>query len=104
MNNLNYTIYKTRNNLDKDKLTQLTIHEWIHDKIAILKLGVIKSFNSQTQEAVVIIPEYKDLEIKTQNISNMHFNPQEGDKVILIQSSISLFDSKDNNYFDKNYF
>ncbi|WP_024653819.1 DUF777 family protein, partial [Borrelia persica] len=26
------------------------------------------------------------------------------DKVILLQSSISLFDSKDNNYFDKNYF
>ncbi|WP_024654669.1 DUF777 family protein [Borrelia hispanica] len=102
--NGNYEIYRMNAKMQGSALTQEEIKQWIYSNVFISKVGIIKSFNSQTQEAVVIIPEYKNLEIKTKNISNMHFDLQENDEVILLQSSISLFDSKDNNYFDKNYF
>uniref|UniRef100_UPI000463C0B7 DUF777 family protein n=1 Tax=Borrelia hispanica TaxID=40835 RepID=UPI000463C0B7 len=61
--NLNYEIYRMNSKMQGSALTQEEIKQWIYSNVLISKVGIIKSFNSQTQEAVVIIPEYKNLEI-----------------------------------------
>ncbi|AYE37093.1 hypothetical protein DB313_06210 (plasmid) [Borrelia turcica IST7] len=102
--NINYELYRINQNLKGSALTQEEIKNWIYSSIAILKIGIIKSFNAQEQEGIVFIPEYDGLEIKTRNISNIRLNLDKQDTVILLQSSINIFNTKDNNYFDKNYF
>ncbi|ASJ27605.1 DUF777 family protein [Borrelia turicatae] len=102
--NLNYEIYRMNSQMKGSALTQEEIKLWTYRNIFISKLGIIKSFNSSTQEGVVLLSGETDLEIKTRNISNMHFTLSEGERVILLQSSINLFNEDDDNYFDKNYF
>ncbi|WKC58462.1 DUF777 family protein [Borrelia sp. P9F1] len=84
------------------------IHHETLDKmcqhIFISRLGIVKEFYPSTQEGIVIIPEFGNLDIATKNISNMQLHLKEKDEVILLQSSVNLFDTKDTNYFDKTYF
>lgn len=102
--NLNYEIYRMNSQMKGSPLTQEEIKLWIYRNIFISKIGIIKSFNTSTQKGIVLLSGHTDLEIKTRNISNMHFNLKENDGVILLQSSINLFNEDDNHYFDKNYF
>ncbi|AHH11517.1 DUF777 family protein (plasmid) [Borrelia coriaceae] len=101
---INYELYRMNSQMKGSALTQEEIKLWTYKNIFISKIGIIKSFNISTQDGIVLLTGYDDLEIKTRNISNMHFNLKEDDKVILLQSSINLFDENDDNYFDKNYF
>ncbi|WP_422850386.1 DUF777 family protein, partial [Borreliella afzelii] len=54
--------------------------------------------------AIVTIPEFEDLEIHTRNISNINFELSKGDTVLLLQSSVNIFDKNDDIHFDKNHF
>ncbi|WP_024654678.1 DUF777 family protein [Borrelia hispanica] len=101
---LNYDIYRMNSQMVGSALTQEEIKLWIYKNIFISTIGIIKSFDSETQEGVVLLSLYKNVEIRTRCISNMHFDLQENDEVILLQSSINLFDINDDNYYDKNYF
>ncbi|QMU99800.1 DUF777 family protein (plasmid) [Borrelia sp. A-FGy1] len=74
------------------------------ENIFISRIGIVKEFDYKTQEGVVVIPEFGSLNIETKNISNMKLHLQTNDKVILLQSSVNLFDIEDTNYFDKTYF
>uniref|UniRef100_UPI003BF4B80C DUF777 family protein n=1 Tax=Borreliella afzelii TaxID=29518 RepID=UPI003BF4B80C len=77
---------------------------WIYSNIFITRIGTVKEFKQQTQEAIVIIPEFEDLEIHTRNISNINFELSKGDTVLLLQSSVNIFDKNDDIHFDKNHF
>ncbi|WP_215539957.1 DUF777 family protein, partial [Borreliella bavariensis] len=77
---------------------------WIYSNIFITRIGTVKEFKQQTQEAVVTIPEFEDLEIHTKNISNISFELSKGDSVLLLQSSINIFDKNDDIHFDKHHF
>ncbi|MCD2349971.1 DUF777 family protein, partial [Borreliella americana] len=61
-------------------------------------------FKQQTQEAIVTIPEFEDLEIHTKNISNIGLELSKGDTVLLLQSSINIFDKNNDIHFDKHHF
>ncbi|UPA18385.1 DUF777 family protein [Borrelia puertoricensis] len=102
--NFNYEIYRMNQSMSGSALTQEESKEWIANNICISKIGIIKSFNSDTQEGVVEIEEYKGLEIHTRNISNINLSLHKDDKVVLLQSSINLFNTDDNIYFDKHHF
>ncbi|WKC84018.1 DUF777 family protein (plasmid) [Borrelia sp. CA_690] len=67
-------------------------------------MGVVKSFDYETQTGVVTIKEYEGLNISTRNISNFNFDLSEEDEVVLFQSNFNIFQESDNNHFDKNYF
>ncbi|UPA12564.1 DUF777 family protein [Borrelia venezuelensis] len=102
--NLNYEIYRMNQSLSGSALTQEEIKGWIANNICISKIGIVQSFNSDTQEGVVEIEEYKGLKINTRNISNINLNLHKDDRVVLLQSSINLFNTNDNIYFDKHHF
>ncbi|PRR32194.1 DUF777 family protein [Borreliella burgdorferi] len=99
-----YEIYRMNQRLYGHTLTQEDIKNWIYSNIFIIKIGTVKSFKKETQETIVIIPEFEDLEIHTKNISNIDFELSKGDNVLLLQSSINIFDKNDNIHFDKHHF
>ncbi|AYE36972.1 hypothetical protein DB313_05595 (plasmid) [Borrelia turcica IST7] len=104
MQTQNYNEFRYYTNLEN----MAYIHHETLDKmcqhIFISRLGIVKEFDPKTQEGIVVIPEFGSLNIATKNISNMQLYLKEKDKVILLQSSVNLFDTKDTNYFDKTYF
>ncbi|WP_330529184.1 DUF777 family protein [Borreliella valaisiana] len=102
--NQDYEIYRMQQRLYGHTLTQEDIKNWIYSNIFITRIGTVKEFKQQTQEAVVIIPEFEDLEIQTKNISNISFELSKGDTVILLQSNINIFDKNDDIHFDKHHF
>ncbi|UPA16834.1 DUF777 family protein (plasmid) [Borrelia coriaceae] len=91
-------------NLYGSALTQEEIKKWIFNNIFITKIGKVKTFDPNSQKGVVIIEEFDNIEIETQNISNININPNEGEMVLLLQSNINLFNHDDNINFDKNHF
>ncbi|WP_210360936.1 DUF777 family protein [Borreliella garinii] len=99
-----YEIYRMQQRLYGHTLTQEDVKNWIYSNIFITRIGTIKEFKQKTQEAIVIIPEFEDLEIHTKNISNIGFELSKGDNVLLLQSSINIFDKNDNIQFDKHHF
>ncbi|WP_425337306.1 DUF777 family protein [Borreliella tanukii] len=101
---LEHIIYKMNKRIYGNTLTQEDVKNWIYSNIFITRIGTVKEFKQQTQEAVVIIPEFEDLEIHTKNISNISFELSKGDTVILLQSSINIFDKNDDIHFDKHHF
>ncbi|WP_425337285.1 DUF777 family protein [Borreliella tanukii] len=101
---IDYEIYRMNQRLYGHALTQEDVKNWIYSNIFITRIGTVKEFKQQTQEAVVIIPEFENLEIQTKNISNISFELSKGDTVILLQSSINIFDKNDDIHFDKHHF
>ncbi|WCL22278.1 DUF777 family protein (plasmid) [Borrelia miyamotoi] len=101
---LNYDLYRMNQNFYGSTLTQEEIKLWIYSNIFITKIGTIKTFDTTSQKGIVIIKEFDNLEIETHNISNININPNEGELVLLLQSSINLFNENDNINFDKNHF
>ncbi|XPC97911.1 DUF777 family protein (plasmid) [Borreliella japonica] len=99
-----YKIYRMNQRLYGHALAQEDMKNWIYSNIFITRIGTVKEFKQQTQEAVVTIPEFEDLEIHTRNISNINFELSKGDTVLLLQSSINIFDKNDDIHFDKNHF
>ncbi|WP_419264786.1 DUF777 family protein [Borreliella afzelii] len=99
-----YIIYKMNKRLYGHALAQEDMKNWIYSNIFITRIGTVKEFKQQTQEAIVIIPEFEDLEIHTKNISNINFELSKGDTVLLLQSSVNIFDKNDDIHFDKNHF
>ncbi|WP_281507453.1 DUF777 family protein [Borrelia coriaceae] len=100
----NYEFYRMNQNLYGSALTQEEIKKWIFNNIFITKIGKVKTFDPNSQKGVVIIEEFDNIEIETQNISNININPNEGEMVLLLQSNINLFNHDDNINFDKNHF
>lgn len=78
--------------------------EYLFENVFICRIGVIKSFDCETQTGVVTIKEYEELDINTKNISNFNLDLAEKDEVVLLQSNFNIFQESDNNHFDKNYF
>ncbi|APS99083.1 hypothetical protein Bmayo_05345 (plasmid) [Borreliella mayonii] len=99
-----YKIYRMNQRLYGHALAQEDVKNWIYSNIFIIKIGIVKDFNQQTQEAIVTIPEFEDLEIHTKNISNISFELSKGDSVLLLQSSVNIFDKKNDIHFDKHHF
>ncbi|WP_324280958.1 DUF777 family protein (plasmid) [Borreliella garinii] len=99
-----YEIYRMNQRLHGHALTQEDMKNWIYSNIFITQIGTVKEFKQQTQEAVVTIPEFEELEIHTKNISNINFELSKGDSVLLLQSSINIFDKNDDIHFDKHHF
>ncbi len=99
-----YEIYRMNQRLYGHALAQEDMKNWIYSNIFITQIGTVKEFKQQTQEAVVTIPEFEDLEIHTKNISNINFELSKGDSVLLLQSSINIFDKNDDIHFDKHHF
>ncbi|WP_422850039.1 DUF777 family protein [Borreliella afzelii] len=99
-----YKIYRMNQRLYGHALAQEDMKNWIYSNIFITRIGTVKEFKQQTQEAIVIIPEFEDLEIHTRNISNINFELSKGDTVLLLQSSVNIFDKNDDIHFDKNHF
>ncbi len=79
--NQDYEIYRMQQRLYGHTLTQEDIKNWIYSNIFITRIGTVKEFKQQTQEAVVIIPEFEDLEIQTKIFLISALNYQ---KVILL--------------------
>lgn len=98
-----YEIARRLGNLGDDLALEM-VKKCLRDNVFICRIGVIKEFDFETQEGIVLIEEYEDLNIKSRNISCLRLELKEGDRVILLQSSINIFDERDNNYFDKHYF
>ncbi|WP_434787080.1 DUF777 family protein, partial [Borreliella burgdorferi] len=101
---IDYAIYRMNQRLYGNTLTQEDVKNWIYSNIFIIKIGTVKEFKHQTQEAIVTIPEFEDLEIHTKNISNISLELSKGDTVLLLQSSVNIFDKNDDIHFDKNHF
>ncbi|WP_210380404.1 DUF777 family protein, partial [Borreliella garinii] len=68
-----YEIYRMNQRLYGHALAQEDMKNWIYSNIFITQIGTVKEFKQQTQEAVVTIPEFEDLDIHTKNISNINF-------------------------------
>ncbi|WP_210753388.1 DUF777 family protein, partial [Borreliella valaisiana] len=79
-----YEIYRMNQRLYGHALAQEDMKNWIYSNIFITQIGTVKEFKQQTQEAVVTIPEFEDLEIHTKNISNINFKLSKGDSVLLL--------------------
>ncbi len=78
--------------------------QYFFENVFICRIGVIESFDYETQTGVVTIKEYKGLKISTRNISNFNLDLEEEDEVLLLQSNFNIFQESDNNHFDKNYY
>nr|WKT13941.1 DUF777 family protein [Borrelia sp. BU AG58] len=102
--NQNYDVCKSLGSLSNDSLVLEDAKRYLRENVFICRIGVIKQFDMETQEGVVLIEEYDGLDILTRNISNLRLSLKQGDRVVLLQSSINIFNESDNNYFDKNYF
>ncbi|WP_024653722.1 DUF777 family protein [Borrelia persica] len=99
----NYEISRRLGNLSGNSIFE-DIKRYLQDNIFICRIGMVEEFDFERQEGIVIIEEYEDLHILTRNISNLKLELSEGDRVVLLQSSINIFNEDDNNYFDKHYF
>ncbi|WP_421115153.1 DUF777 family protein (plasmid) [Borreliella andersonii] len=99
-----YEIYRMNQRLYGQALAQEDIKNWIYSNIFIIKIGVVKSFKKETQESVITISEFEDLEVHTKNISNISLELSKGDAVLLLQSSVNIFDKNNDIHFDKNHF
>ncbi|WP_417903242.1 DUF777 family protein [Borreliella bissettiae] len=99
-----YKIYRMNQRLYGHALAQEDVKNWIYSNIFIIKIGTVKDFKQQTQEAIVTIPEFEDLEIHTKNISNISLELSKGDSVLLLQSSVNIFDKNNDIHFDKHHF
>ncbi|WP_210371568.1 DUF777 family protein [Borreliella garinii] len=104
MNKEEYEIYRMQQRLYGHALAQEDMKNWIYSNIFIARIGTVKTFKQKTQEAIVTMPEFENLEIHTKNISNISLELSKGDTVLLLQSSINLFDKNDNIHFDKHHF
>ncbi|WP_418906563.1 DUF777 family protein (plasmid) [Borreliella turdi] len=104
MSKKEYEIYRMQQRLYGQALAQEDIKNWIYSNIFIIKIGTVKSFKKETQEAIVTIPEFEDLEIHTKNISNIGLELSKGDTVLLLQSSVNIFDKNNDIHFDKHHF
>ncbi len=102
--NEDYEIYRMNQRLYGQALAQEDLKNWIYSNIFIIKIGIIKEFKHQTQEAIVTIPEFEDLEVRTKNISNISLELSKGDCVLLLQSSVNIFDKNNDIHFDKHHF
>ncbi|UGQ16779.1 DUF777 family protein [Borrelia sp. RT5S] len=102
--NQNYDICKSLGSLSNDSSAREEARKYLRENVFICRIGVIKQFDFETQEGIVLIEEYEGLGILTRNISNLRLDLKQGDRVVLLQSSINIFNESDNNYFDKNYF
>ncbi|MCD2374415.1 DUF777 family protein [Borreliella burgdorferi] len=102
--NEDYEIYRMNQRLYGQALAQEDIKNWIYSNIFIIKIGIVKEFKQQTQEAIVTIPEFEDLEIQTKNISNISLELSKGDCVLLLQSSVNIFNKNNDIHFDKHHF
>ncbi|MBB6208340.1 DUF777 family protein [Borreliella lanei] len=80
------------------------LKQFLFENVFICRIGVIKSFDCETQTGVVTIKEYEGLEISTCSISNFNLDLAEEDEVVLLQSNFNIFQESDNNHFDKNYY
>lgn len=80
------------------------LKQFLFENVFICRIGIIKSFDNETQTGIVVIKEYEGLEISTRNISNFNLDLAEKDEVVLLQSNFNIFQENDNNHFDKNYF
>ncbi|WP_418456949.1 DUF777 family protein [Borreliella kurtenbachii] len=101
---IDYAIYRMSQRIYGNTLTQEDVKNWIYSNIFIIKIGTVKEFKQHTQEAIVTIPEFEDLEIHTKNISNISLELSKGDCVLLLQSSVNIFDKNDDIHFDKHHF
>ncbi|WP_024655261.1 DUF777 family protein [Borrelia hispanica] len=99
----NYEISRRLGNLSED-LAFEDAKRYLQDNVFICRIGIVKEFDFEKQEGIVVIEEYEDLNIISRNISNLKLELVEGDRVVLLQSSINIFNENDNNYFDKHYF
>ncbi|WP_418455530.1 DUF777 family protein (plasmid) [Borreliella californiensis] len=99
-----YKIYRMNQRLYGHALAQEDVKNWIYSNIFILKIGTVKEFKQKAQEAIVTIPEFEDLEIHTKNISNISLELSKGDSVLLLQSSVNIFDKNNDIHFDKHHF
>ncbi|WP_031539397.1 DUF777 family protein [Borreliella garinii] len=104
MNKEEYEIYRMQQRLYGHALAQEDMKNWIYSNIFIARIGTVKTFKQKTQEAIVTMPEFENLEIHIKNISNISLELSKGDTVLLLQSSINLFDKNDNIHFDKHHF
>ncbi len=104
MNKEEYEIYRMQQRLYGHALAQEDMKNWIYSNIFIARIGTVKTFKQKIQEAIVTMPEFENLEIHTKNISNISLELSKGDTVLLLQSSINLFDKNDNIHFDKHHF
>ncbi|WP_418905225.1 DUF777 family protein (plasmid) [Borreliella finlandensis] len=99
-----YEIYRMNQRPYGQALAQEDIKNWIYSNIFTIKIGVVKSFKKEPQESVVTILEFEDLEVHTKNISNISLELSKGDAVLLLQSSVNIFDKNNDIHFDKNHF
>ncbi|PRR13507.1 hypothetical protein CV659_06180 [Borreliella burgdorferi] len=53
--NEDYEIYRMNQRLYGQALAQEDLRNWIYSNIFIIKIGIIKEFKHQTQEAIVTI-------------------------------------------------
>ncbi|WP_152520709.1 DUF777 family protein, partial [Borrelia persica] len=56
--NVNYQIYRMNAKMQGSALTQEEIKQWIYSNVFISKMGIVKSFNHESQDGIVTIPEY----------------------------------------------
>ncbi|SCW38861.1 protein of unknown function [Borreliella japonica] len=80
------------------------LKQYLFENIFICRIGIIKSFDCETQTGVVVIKEYEGLKISARSISNFNLDLVEEDEVVLLQSNFNIFQESDNNHFDKNYY
>ncbi|WP_235633226.1 DUF777 family protein [Borreliella mayonii] len=80
------------------------LKQFLFENVFICRIGVIKSFDYESQTGVVTIKEYEGLEISACSISNFNLDLAEEDEVVLLQSNFNIFQESDNNHFDKNYY
>ncbi|WP_146256660.1 DUF777 family protein, partial [Borreliella burgdorferi] len=50
---IDYAIYRMNQRLYGNTLTQEDVKNWIYSNIFIIKIGTVKEFKQQTQEAIV---------------------------------------------------
>ncbi|AWG43349.1 hypothetical protein CR532_05280 (plasmid) [Candidatus Borreliella tachyglossi] len=103
-NDTNYELYRINQRLKGSLLAQEDIKVFLNENIFISRIGTIKEFDSNTQKGIVLLKEYEGLAIHTCNIASVNYFLKTGDEVILLQSSINIFNTDDNNYFDQNYY
>ncbi|AWG43277.1 hypothetical protein CR532_04585 (plasmid) [Candidatus Borreliella tachyglossi] len=100
----NYEVCRSLGSLSSDSLVLEDAKKYLRENLFICRIGIVKEFDSEKQEGIVEIPKYDGLRIVSRNISNLRLKLKEGDQVILLQSSINIFNEADNNYFDKHHF
>lgn len=103
-NELNSSLNEIKQNLKPNQKELKKIGDKIKHNLTMLKIGIVQNFDFNTQEGTVLIQDFNNLKIHSKNISNISLDLSYGDKVVLIQSKLNLFNIKDNVDFDKNNF